>query len=200
MIGRLRGLVVERNVDGTCVIDVAGVGYEVFVPQSTQPRLPAPPEEVTLHVHTHVREDALSLFGFATSLDRAAFRALLGVSGVGPKIALALLSALDGRSLALAVASGDKARFSGIAGVGKKTVERLVLELKDKMPLLVGTSSIGVPAPGPTGIAGSLGRVVGALVQLGYKQGEAERAVARLRDPEGKTVDVLLREALGALS
>src|SRR5690349_9870494 len=135
MIGRVRGVVAERGEDGSCVIDVGGVGYEIFVPLGTLGRLPLPPAEVTLHVHTHVREDALVLYGFASLDDRAAFRTLLGVAGIGPKMAIAILSALDASELAAAVQSGDTARLRGIPGVGKKTTERLVLELKDKLPL-----------------------------------------------------------------
>ncbi len=208
MIGRLSGTLVERAADGTCILDVGGVGYEVSVPLGTLGRLPAEGAPLTLFVHTHVREDAITLFGFASLDDRAAFRTLLGVASVGPKVSLAILSGLDARALARAVAGGDRNAFKGIPGVGKKIVERLLLELKDK--LLVSASSAGTlaaPAATPARAAvrsandpGAL--VVGALVQMGYKPAEAERAVARLAeqgDLEGRPPEALLREALGQL-
>jgi len=148
VIGRLLGTVIERGVDGCCVIDVAGVGYEVFVPLRSMGRLPA--ERATLHVHTHVREEALTLFGFETLADRVAFRLLLGISGVGPKLAMAILSELSANDLRGVVARQDKPRFAAISGVGKKTAERLVLELRDKVELLGSASSAGtISAPAP---------------------------------------------------
>ena len=208
MIGRLSGALVERAIDGTCILDVGGVGYEVTVPLGTLGKLPADGERTTLFIHTHVREDALMLYGFASLDDRAAFRTLLGVSSVGPKVSLAILSSLDARALGTAIALGDRNAFKGISGVGKKIVERLLLELKDK--LLVSPSSAGtLSAPAPTNArpptrasSDAFGVVAGALVQMGYKPAEAERAVARLAEHEesaGKPAEVLLREALGLL-
>ena len=208
MIGRLSGALVERAIDGTCIVDVGGVGYEVTVPIGTLGKLPADGERTVLFVHTHVREDAIVLYGFATLDDRAAFRTLLGVSSVGPKVSLAILSHLDARQLARAIAAGDRNAFKGIVGVGKKIVERLLLELKDKM--LVSASSAGTisapsapstrtPARSPNDPQGV---VQNALVQMGYKPVEAERALARLAEREdtvGKPPEVLLREALGLL-
>lgn len=192
----------ERGIDGSCIVDVGGVGYEVLVPVRTLGRLPAPPEVATLHVHTHVREDALVLFAFASVEDRAAFRALLGVAGIGPKMALAVLSVLDAPQLAAAVARADKAAFKNIPGIGKKTIERLLIDLKDKVNDLASHGgalppAIGLPAPVP---AGNVGIVVDALVQMGFKPHEAERAVAALPEPEQKPVEKLLREALSALA
>ena len=203
MIGRLRGTVVERAIDGSIVLDVGGVGYEVFVPLGSLGRLPAPPEAITLHVHTHVREDQLSLYGFPTADDRAAFRVLMGVSSVGPKLALAVLSHLDARALASAIAREDRNAFSGIPGVGKKIVERLVLELKDKLGFVgMGSSAGAIPSasPLPSLPAGPLQTVASMLVGLGFKPFEAERAVALIApSAEGKSVDVLVREALAAM-
>jgi len=199
VIGRLRGVIVERGLEGGIVLDVAGVGYELAVPLGTLGRLPAPPEPVTLHVHTHVREDAFSLYGFATPEDRAAFRTLLGVSSVGPKLALAVLSHLDAPALAEAIASGDAGRFKGIPGIGKKIADRLVLELRDKLGFLsnVPAAAAGSVLPRP---AGPLAEVAAILVGMGYRPGEAERATAAIaRGAEGKTAAVLLREALGAM-
>jgi Holliday junction DNA helicase RuvA len=199
MIGRLRGVIAERNLDGSCVLDVAGVGYEIFVPIGALSRLAEPPEEVIVHIHTHVREDALVLYGFPSLADRDAFRTVLGVSGVGPKIALAILSALPAESLAQAIALGDHAVFKGIPGVGKKTAERLLLELKDKIgeiaartaSALGGARTAARPPP-----RGPLATVAGALVQMGFKPVEANQAVASLQEPDGRPIEELLREAL----
>lgn len=205
MIGRLRGPVVERGLEGAIVVDVGGVGYEVFVPLGALGRLPEPPAPVELHVHTHVREDALVLYGFPTAEDRAAFRAVMGVGGVGPKLALAVSSVLDAAALAQAVARQDRARFKGIPGVGKKTVERLILELPDKLPKVLPPAGAargrGPAAPtAAAAIEGPLGQVVGALVSMGYKPLEAERAVEPLAGREDEPVEVLLREALVSLA
>lgn len=204
MIGRLRGHIVERGADGTVVLEVGGVGYEVSVPLGALGRMPSAPEPVTLHVHTHVREDAISLFGFASAEDRAAFRTLMTVSSIGPKLALAILSHLDARALADAVARQDATRFKGIPGVGKKIADRLVLELRDKLGFASGSALAGASGPIAMPIAmpsGPLGQVASALVSMGFKPTEAERAVAAIAgDAEGKAVDVLLREALASMS
>lgn len=200
MIGRLHGQVVDHNLDGSVVVDVGGVGYEVFVPLGNLGRLPPPPEAVILHVHTHVRQDTFTLFGFASATDREAFRILLSVSGVGPKLALAILGALPARDLALAIASQDRAPFKNISGVGKKTAERLLLELKDKLgPLFADGPALVAAAPEAPAPAGPLAVVAAALVQMGYRQAEANLAVAAVGDADGREVGVLLREALGHL-
>jgi Holliday junction DNA helicase RuvA len=202
VIGRLRGAVVARNPDGSCVLDVGGVGYEVFVPLGGMGALPEPPETVTLHVHSHVREEAFVLYGFPSVADRDAFRTVLGVGGVGPKIALAILSALPAPSLAQAIAAGDRAVFQGIPGVGKKTAERLLLELADRIGAIASRGAEGAglrPAAAPSIPAGPLGTVAAALVQMGYKQAQAERAVAGLGEPGDRPVEELLRAALGQL-
>ncbi|MFW6050970.1 MAG: Holliday junction branch migration protein RuvA [Myxococcota bacterium] len=202
MIGRLRGVLAERTDDGAIVVDVGGVGYEVHVPLGALGHLPAPPEPATLHVHTHAREDALILYGFPTQADRDAFRTLLGVSSIGPKIALSILSVLDAERLAVAVTRGDKAAFKGIPGVGKKTVERLMIDLKDKLQAVAAGAkarpAAARAAPVPTG---PLATVAAALVQMGYKESEADRAVAHLEaKAEGKPIETLLREALAILA
>ena len=206
MIGRLRGVVADRGLDGSCVLDVNGVGYEVFVPLGTLGRLPEG-EEVTVHVHTHVREDAIVLFGFADATERAAFRTMLDVSGVGPKLALAVLSALDAHAVARAIAAGDATPFRGIPGVGKKIAERLLLELRDKLPSIVIRAGGGIPIPAGAaaprpGVApgGPLAVVQGALVTMGFKPHEASGAVARIEATAGRTPDDLLREALSYLA
>lgn len=203
MIGRLRGVIADRLPDGSCVVDVAGVGYEVFVPLGSLGRLPAPPEAVTLHVHTHVREDALVLYGFATAEDRSAFRTLIGVSSIGPKLALALLSAMDAPQLASAIASQDPKRFKGIPGVGKKIVERILLELRDSFGLSAPATPLAVGGPVLSRPSGNtpLAQLASALVSMGFKPGEADRAVAAVAEgAEGKTMDALLKDALAQLS
>jgi holliday junction DNA helicase RuvA len=202
VIGRLTGIIVDQAVDGSSIIDVQGVGYEVWVPLGTLGRLPAAPHAVTLHVHTHVREDAFILYGFANQNDRAAFRVLISVSGIGPKLALAILSAMSAADLADAIQRGDKARFKGVSGVGVKLVSRLVLELKDKLDFAHGEPTTGVvskPRP-PSAFDGALGTVHAALMQMGFKAAEAEQAVQQVgREAEGKQAEQLLREALSVL-
>jgi holliday junction DNA helicase RuvA len=202
VIGLLRGVVWDRGVDGSCIVDVRGVGYELWMPLGTLGRLPPPPEEVTLHVHTHVREEAITLFGFDSSTERAAFRTMLGVSGVGPKLALAVFTALSAQQLAQAVAAGDRTVFKGIPGVGNKTAERLLLELRDKLPAIgaIGAASTAhAPAPRPL-VQGPLATVHGALVHMGFKQSEADAAVARIEGAEGRAPEDLVVEALRYLT
>jgi Holliday junction DNA helicase RuvA len=204
VIGRLTGIIVDQTLDGAVVLDVGGVGYEVFVPLGALGRLPRTPERVTLHVHTQMREDALTLYGFPSLDDRTAFRTLLGVNGVGPKLALSIMSSLNASELAEAINRGDKARFKGISGVGSKTVERLVLELKDKLHFSGGGLS-ALPAaprsaPQPS-YAGVLGAVHGALVNMGFRPGEADSAIQKIQPKaDGKAAEELLREALAALA
>src|SRR5580704_7868799 len=135
MIGRLTGRVLGHEADGGVVLDVGGVGYEVTAPLGTLGRAPADADgRVTLWIHTHVREDALALFGFADDAERTAFRMLIGVSNVGPKIAIAVLGALPVSELSRAVARRDLGALTAISGVGKKIAERLLLELRDRLP------------------------------------------------------------------
>jgi Holliday junction DNA helicase RuvA len=201
VIGRLTGRIVERGLDGVAVLDVGGVGYDVLVPLGTLGRLPAS-EPVTLHVHTHVREDALQLYGFATLDDRAAFRTLLSVSSIGPKVAHTILSHLDARALASAIARGDQKTLTSVPGVGKKLAERILLELKDKL----GFTHAGAPqtmtaaGPVPALPIGPLAETSTLLVSLGFKPAEADRALAVVaKSSEGKSVETLLKEALAVL-
>lgn len=205
MIGRLQGVVVERDpTDGCCILDVRGVGYEVFVPLRCLRSLPAPPEEVTVHVHTHVREEALTLFAFTDSDDRLTFRALTSVSGVGPKLAMAILGELSTGELGDAVHRGDQKRLNAISGVGKKLAARLALELKEKVApggagAGGGAAAEGVQPPAPDGVGA---RATEVLMQMGFGRGEAERAVAQVAAPAGEAdaaVEVVLRKALAVL-
>lgn len=186
---------------GACVVDIGGVGYEVFVPLRIASRLPGPPEEVTLHIHTHVREDAFVLYGFTTPEDRFAFRALMAVSGVGPRLALAVLSDVSSSELSIAIARGDKKRLQAISGVGKKLAERLVLEMRDKLPVPSPSalrSDAKVQPVSPISAGDPLLMAVEALVQMGFSRGEAERAVAGLDATQ--PVEAVLRKALSALA
>jgi len=199
MIGRLTGRVVHEEPD-TLVLDVQGVGYEITVPLGTVGRAPRTDAGlVTLFIHTHVREDALALFGFASETDRIAFRTLIGVSNVGPKIAIAVLSQLPSEELARAVSRSDVARLTAIQGVGKKTAERLVLELKDKLQ-----AKLGAPAAPATSVQKPTGQgelLHDALVRMGYRPSEAERALAALADRvEGQPLGQSVREALALLA
>lgn len=202
MIGRLCGHVVEEGDEGTVVLDVAGVGYEVTVPLGAVGRARgiAGSDAITLFVHTHVREDALLLYGFATREDRAAFRVLIGISSIGPKIALAILSALGAAELAAVIARRETARLTAIPGVGKKTAERLVLELKDKLVNLPTVpASAAAPPPVPTGSKEDL--LHSALTRMGYRPAEAERAITALgARVESAPLGDLVRDALALLS
>jgi len=190
MIGRITGILVEKNFP-QIVVACAGVGYEIDVPMSTFYPLPRTGEEVTLLTHMVVREDAHLLFGFVTVAERAAFRQLLKISGVGPKVALSVLSGLSVDDLSAAVSSGDAARLTKIPGIGKKTAERLVLELRDKLPKTVTVAR--AESSSATG-----GDVVGALLALGYNEREAAAAVKQIA-PDLQLTDAI-RQALKQLS
>ena len=205
MIGRLTGRVTQED-DGNVVVDVAGVGYELVVPLGTIGRAQTDADgRATLYVHTHAREDVLSLFGFATEGDRVAFRTLIGVSSVGPKTAIQVLSALPAPDLGQAIARKELGKLTSITGIGKKTAERLLLELKDKVPILEAAGPRGTVAV--SAVAGAAlpsstaDLLVRALVNMGYRQAEADRAIEQLG---GKVSDLglpeLLKEALAVLS
>jgi Holliday junction DNA helicase RuvA len=195
VIARLSGAVIERGED-FAVVDVHGVGYLVHLSAATLLALPARGEPVVLRTITHVREDALDLYGFATEEEEGVFRALIEVKGVGPRAAQKILSGIPPRDLAQAVAHGDVARLTTVPGVGKKTAERLVVELKDKLLALARAAG---PAPGRAA-GGVLDQLSAALVNLGYKPAQAEQVAERLRDQaEGKELEELLREALKAI-
>ena len=196
MIARLAGILSEVGA-GFAVVDVGGVGYLVHLSQLTQASLPARGEKVALRIFTHVREDALDLFGFAAEEEEAVFRALLGVKGVGPRAAQNILSGIEARELAQAVAAGDVVRLTKVPGIGKKTAERLVVELRDKLVTLARAGGGGRPAAAE---AEPLEQLRAALVNLGYRPPQAEGAVESLRDAaDGKPLDELLREALKRL-
>jgi len=202
MIARLTGKIVEQEADGGLVLDVGGVGYDVAAPLGAVGRLPPDADgRVTLHVHTHVREDTFALYGFPTRGDRETFRALIAVSNVGPRIALAVLSSLSAGDLARAVARADVAALVKIPGNGKRTAERLVLELKGKLEVTSdGPLPVAAAAAPPPGSQAEV--LVSTLTRMGFRPAEAERAVLALgavRVADG-TLSDLVREALVHLS
>jgi Holliday junction DNA helicase RuvA len=192
MIGRLSGILLEKNPP-QILLDVQGVGYEVDVPMSTFYNLPELNGKVVLHTHFVVREDAQLLFGFLTHEERATFRQLLKISGVGPKMALAVLSGLSIADLADAVARKEAGRLTKIPGIGKKTAERLLLELQGKF---VAAALAGGVAESITASAGN--DIVNALVALGYSEKEADWAAKQL--PKDADVSGGIRQALKLLS
>jgi Holliday junction DNA helicase RuvA len=201
MIAFLRGEVLEADGE-SAVLDVAGVGYQVLVSASTAAALSMRSAGSTtqLYVHTHfVKDEPLRLYGFAETSERTLFQTLISVQGVGPRVALAILAGIEAVELVRAIATGDVGRLTQVKGVGRKTAERLALELREKiLTLPVGRTVAMEPAPAKSEpLRGPLGDVVGALTQLGYKQGEIEPLLDRL-DPARPVAD-LVREALGAL-
>ena len=195
MIAQLRGRLLRKEPQ-EAVVDVGGVGYRVTIPLSTFYRIGEPGAEVTLLTHTHVREEALALFGFLTPVEQALFERLIAVSGVGPKLAISVLSGIEAPELVGALRTSDVARLTRIPGVGKKTAERLVVELKDKMKDLPSPEASAPEAP-----RAATDDLVSALLHLGYSRPEAERGVERaLREHgEGRFED-LLRFALQFVS
>jgi len=194
MIERLSGTVAAKTPEGV-VIDVGGVGFLLEVSAVTLRDMPAIGERTTVFAHLHVREEALQLYGFSTEEERELFRLFLGVSKIGPKLALAALSCRRAPDLKRALAVGDVALFSSVPGIGKKTAERLILELREKVGEigLVGTGAAAAAGGVPVD-QGSLPLARAALVELGYSVLEADRLLAPL-DPE-RPVEELIREAL----
>jgi len=190
MIGRIHGKLLEKHPP-QIVVDVQGVGYEVDVPMSTFYNLPATGAELSLYTHLVVREDAHQLFGFATEAERHVFRQLLKISGIGARIALAVLSGLSVADLRESIASQDSGRLVKVPGIGKKTAERLLLELRDKLDAVL-------PAPAAARSDGPASDVTNALLALGYNDKEASWAVRQL--PAELSVSDAIRQALRLLS
>ncbi len=201
MIGRLTGVPLE-DIEGVLVVDVRGVGYELLVPQGTAGRAARDGEgHAVFHVHTHVREDQITLFGFASESERLAFRTLIAIPNVGPKTALSVLSALPAVELARAIAAKDVKRLTDVPGIGKKTAERLVLELRDKLPLLSSEPAAATPAQKAARASSPRDALLSALVNMGYKAAEAERAVSSLEPRLDATpLAELVRDALVLLA
>lgn len=197
MIGFLRGRIADKQPN-TLIVDVQGVGYEVHVPLSTFYDAGDVGAEITLRIYTHVREDALQLYGFLTELERQLFERLIGISGIGPKLAISVLSGMDPREVLSAVQRGDVARLTGIPGIGKKTSERIVLELRDRLANMAG----GVPVDATPGNGADRlrGDLLSALQNLGYHRPQAEKAVdSSLQTMPDPTFEQALKAALREL-
>ena len=194
MIAFLRGLVLDKQPNRV-VVEVGGVGYEVHVPLSTFYEIGEEGADVALRVYQHVREDTLQLYGFLTELERQIFERLIGISGIGPKLAIAVLSGMDPRDLIAAVQRADVARLTGIPGIGKKTAERIVLELKDRLAQLAAPVA-AEPTPASAGDR-LRADLLSALQNLGYHRPQAERAIDTV---VSKVPDASFEQALrGAL-
>lgn len=196
MIGALTGRIVDKQPE-RLVVDVQGVGYQLHVPLSTFYELGDPGATVSLRVHTYVREDTLALYGFATLLELQVFERLITVSGVGPRLALAVLSGIEPPDLVQAVMRGDVDRLTRIPGVGKKTAERIGLELKDRLPAGLGSEPDGGDGTPPDDDQGD---VVSALLNLGYHRAAAERAARAAAKSGADGFERTLRQALRELS
>jgi holliday junction DNA helicase RuvA len=198
VIGYLRGELLDKHPDRIIVL-VHGVGYDVHVPLSTFYRLGEPGATIELRVHTHVREDALALFGFGTALELQIFERLIGISGIGPRLALAVLSGIEPAELIRAIERGDIARLTGIPGVGRKTAERIGLELKDRLRgVTASAEAVIAEPPGQQDLRGDL---LSALLNLGYHRPLAEKAVeSALRASGDHGFEHTLKQALRELA
>jgi Holliday junction DNA helicase RuvA len=192
MIASLRGLLIEKHPN-QAVVETGGVGYDVNIPVSTFTHLPDAGQEVKLRIHTHVREDALALYGFLTQDEKAMYERLIGVGGIGPKLAVTILSGLAAGDLINAIRGGDVARLVRIPGVGKKTAERMVLELRDKLPAAAGEET-----PAPAAALSAIDQdVLSALLNLGCGRPQAEAAVRKAKAAgDASDFEPLFRRAL----
>ena len=198
MIAFLRGRIADKQPNRV-IVDVQGVGYDVHVPLSTFYELGEDGADVALRVYTHVREDALQLYGFLTDLERQLFERLISISGIGPKLAIAVLSGMDPRDLVSAVQRADVARLTAIPGVGKKTAERIVLELKDRLAQIIVPAAAGAPpeAAAPDRLRADL---LSALQNLGYHRPQAEKAIeSAVKSMTDPTFEQALKSALREL-
>jgi Holliday junction DNA helicase RuvA len=195
MIAHLRGRLLVKHPN-QAIVETGGVGYEVTISVPTFSALPPLGSEVALHIHTHVREDQLALYGFLLPGEKALFEKFLTVSGIGPKLAITLLSGMPAEEMTAAIRGNDLARLTRIPGIGRKTAERMVLELRDKLP----PAAAGQPVPAPP-VSPIEEDVLSALVNLGYQRAAAERAVAAAAQAgKASSFDALFREALAGLS
>jgi Holliday junction DNA helicase RuvA len=196
MIAHLRGTLLTKHPN-QAVVETHGVGYDVTISVPTFSELPAAGAEVALHIHTHVREDALSLFGFLRLAEKQLFEKLLTVGGIGPKLAITILSGMPADEMVGAIRGGDVARLTRIPGIGKKTAERMVLELRDKLPSVTSGADVSVVAASPMEED-----VLSALMNLGYQRAAAEKALqaAARGGKSPQSFEALFREALAGLS
>jgi len=195
MIAHLRGKLLAKHPN-QAIVETAGVGYDVIISVPTFSDLPAAGEEVALHIHTHVREDAIALYGFLHSSEKQLFEKLITVSGIGPTLAIKILSGMAADEMVGAIRGNDVARLTRIPGIGRKTAERMVLELRDKLSEAGPVSTQAVPVMSETEED-----VLSALVNLGYQRVAAEKALtAATKNGKGGSFDALFREALATLS
>lgn len=195
MIAHLRGTLLSKHPNQV-VVETAGVGYEVNISVPTFSDLPVTGAEVALHIHTHVREDVIALYGFLRPAEKALFEKLMTVSGIGAKLAITILSGMAADDMTAAIRGNDLARLTRIPGVGKKTAERMVLELRDKLPQVTGTSTPPAPAISPMEED-----VLSALMNLGYQRATAEKALANaMKSAATGSFEAIFRQALSALS
>jgi holliday junction DNA helicase RuvA len=195
MIAHLRGILLSKHPN-QLVVETAGVGYEVTISVPTFSELPSEGSEVALHIHTHVREDSFALYGFLRPAEKSLFEKLITVSGIGPKLAITILSGMAADEMVGAIRGNDLARLTKIPGIGKKTAERMVLELRDKLPE-PGPSS----APAAPPMSATEEDVLSALVNLGYQRAAAEKALAVVeKNGKATSFDAMFREALAGLS
>lgn len=195
MIAHLRGTLLAKRPN-QAIVETHGVGYDVTISVPTFSEMPPNGAEVALHIHTHVREDTLALYGFLRLPEKQLFEKLLTVSGIGPKLAITILSGMPADEMVAAIRGGDLARLTRIPGIGKKTAERMVLELRDKLPAPSGAPETSAAFASPVEED-----VISALVNLGYQRASADKALLAARGGKGPlTFDALFREALGSLS
>jgi Holliday junction DNA helicase RuvA len=201
VIARLEGVLIERTPTRV-VIDVGGVGYEALIPLSTFGRLPDQGKTVALRIHTHVREDVLQLFGFATALERAAFALLLHASRVGPKLAQTILSGIDAAVLVRAIERGEVNTLRSVPGVGAKLAERIIVELRDRVQELVDVEREPAPGPGGARAEDTRGELISALVNLQTPRRKAERVAEEVVGERGveAPIEELVRAALQRLA
>jgi Holliday junction DNA helicase RuvA len=192
MIAHLRGRLIAKHPN-QAIVEAAGVGYDINISVPTFSQLPALGTEVAFHVHTHVREDSIALFGFLRPAEKQLFERLISVSGIGPKLAITILSGMPADEMVGAIRGNDVARLTRIPGIGKKTAERMVLELRDKLQDF-GAPPMAAPA------SPMEEDVLSALVNLGYQRAAAERALAKVGNGNRQSFEALFREALAALS
>jgi holliday junction DNA helicase RuvA len=193
MIAHLRGKLISKHPN-QAIVEAGGVGYDVVISVPTFSELPSLNAEVSLFIHTHVREDALALFGFLRAQEKQLFEKLLSVSGIGPKLAITILSGMPADAMVAAIKGNNVASLTRIPGIGKKTAERMVLELRDKL------ESFSVSAEVTAAATPVEEDVISALVNLGYQRPLAEKALARLGNVSGESFDTLFRKAMAAMA
>ncbi|MCU1297108.1 MAG: Holliday junction helicase subunit RuvA [Acidobacteriaceae bacterium] len=192
MIAHLRGKLLAKQPN-QAIIEAAGVGYDVTISVPTYSDLPGLGNEVALNIHTHVREDQIALYGFLQPSEKLLFEKLISVNGIGPKLAITILSGMPAESMIGAIRGNDIARLTKIPGIGKKTAERMVLELRDKLPTQAASALTAIPS-----LSAVEEDVLSALMNLGYQRATAEKSLSTLN--KGQPFDAMFREALGVLS